>query len=90
MLEKTPVESQKTELPEPKGFVEARGVSVVAPGEQVPALRNIQFKVEPGQALGVIGPSGAGKTTLAKVLTGIWQPRPQSSTGWSRTGPMAG
>lgn len=74
LLEKTPVESQKTELPEPKGFVEARGVSVVAPGEQVPALRNIQFKVEPGQALGVIGPSGAGKTTLAKVLTGIWQP----------------
>lgn len=74
LLEKTAVETQKTELPEPKGFVEARGVSVVAPGEQVPALRNIQFKVEPGQALGVIGPSGAGKTTLAKVLTGIWQP----------------
>ena len=74
LLEKTPVEAEKTELPEPKGFVEARGVSVVAPGEQVPALRNIQFKVEPGQALGVIGPSGAGKTTLAKVLTGIWQP----------------
>ncbi|MEM7211897.1 MAG: type I secretion system permease/ATPase [Pseudomonadota bacterium] len=74
LLEKTPVETQKTELPAPKGFVEARGVSVVAPGEQVPALRGIQFKVEPGQALGVIGPSGAGKTTLAKVLTGIWQP----------------
>lgn len=74
LLEKTPIEAGKTELPEPKGFVEARGVSVVAPGEQVPALRNIQFKVEPGQALGVIGPSGAGKTTLAKVLTGIWQP----------------
>ena len=74
LLEKTPVESQKTELPAPKGFVEARGVSVVAPGEQAAALRNIQFKVEPGQALGVIGPSGAGKTTLAKVLTGIWQP----------------
>lgn len=74
LLEKTPVEGQKTELPAPKGIVESRGVSVVAPGEQVPALRGINFKVEPGQALGVIGPSGAGKTTLAKVLTGIWQP----------------
>ena len=74
LLEKTPVESEKTELPAPKGVVEARGVSVLAPGEQVPALRGINFKVEPGQALGVIGPSGAGKTTLAKVLTGIWQP----------------
>ncbi|MEL6999741.1 MAG: type I secretion system permease/ATPase [Pseudomonadota bacterium] len=74
LLEKTPTEAAKTELPQPKGFVEARGISVVAPGEQVPALRGINFKVEPGQALGVIGPSGAGKTTLAKVLTGIWQP----------------
>ena len=74
VLEKTPVEPEKTELPAPKGFVEAKQVSVVAPGEQVPALRNISFRIEPGQALGVIGPSGAGKTTLAKVLTGIWAP----------------
>ena len=74
VLEKTPEEPQKTELPAPKGVVEAKQVSVLAPGEQVPALRNISFKIEPGQALGVIGPSGAGKTTLAKVLTGIWPP----------------
>ncbi|MEM7422877.1 MAG: ATP-binding cassette domain-containing protein, partial [Pseudomonadota bacterium] len=74
LLEKTPIEQAKTELPAPKGFAEANNVSVLAPGEQVPALRNINFKVQPGQALGVIGPSGAGKTTLAKVLTGIWQP----------------
>ena len=74
LLQKTPVEQQRTELPSPKGFIEARGVAVVAPGEAVPALRNISFRVEPGQALGVIGPSGAGKTTLAKVLTGIWPP----------------
>lgn len=74
LLEKTPAEQQRTELPSPKGFIEARSVTVVAPGEAVPALRNISFRVEPGQALGVIGPSGAGKTTLAKVLTGIWPP----------------
>ena len=74
LLDKTPVEPPRTELPAPKGFVEARGVTVLAPGERVPALRNVSFKVEPGKALGVIGPSGAGKTTLAKVLTGIWPP----------------
>ncbi|MEO1490991.1 MAG: type I secretion system permease/ATPase [Pseudomonadota bacterium] len=74
LLEKTPQDAPKTQLPAPKGFMEAQKISVLAPGEQVPALRNISFKVEPGQALGVIGPSGAGKTTLAKVLTGIWQP----------------
>lgn len=74
VLEKTEPEPQRTQLPAPKGFVEARGVAVVAPGEQVPALRGISFAIQPGQALGVIGPSGAGKTTLAKVLTGIWPP----------------
>ena len=74
LLEKTPPEPKRTDLPAPKGFLEAQKISVLAPGEQVPALRGISFKVEPGQALGVIGPSGAGKTTLAKVLTGIWPP----------------
>lgn len=74
LLDKTPAERPRTELPAPKGFVEARTVTVLAPGEQVPALRNVSFKIDPGQALGVIGPSGAGKTTLAKVLTGIWPP----------------
>ncbi|MBY8974450.1 type I secretion system permease/ATPase [Rhodobacteraceae bacterium NNCM2] len=74
MLDKTPQEPDKTQLPEPKGYVTAQKVAVVAPGEQVPALRGVEFAIEPGQALGVIGPSGSGKTTLAKVLTGIWRP----------------
>nr|WP_319936795.1 type I secretion system permease/ATPase [Limibaculum sediminis] len=72
LLEKSPVEPQKTQLPAPKGHVEANGVAVVAPGDSVPVLRGISFKLQPGQALGVIGPSGAGKTTLAKVLAGVW------------------
>ncbi|MEM1384871.1 MAG: type I secretion system permease/ATPase [Pseudomonadota bacterium] len=72
MLARTPPDQEKTALPAPKGHVFAQGVTVAAPGEQVPALRGITFEVKPGQALGVIGPSGAGKTTLAKVLTGIW------------------
>ena len=74
ILEKTPAPAPKTQLPAPKGFVEAKQLAVVAPGDQVPVLRGITFKIEPGTALGVIGPSGAGKTTLAKVLTGIWPP----------------
>ncbi|MEM9144976.1 MAG: type I secretion system permease/ATPase [Pseudomonadota bacterium] len=74
MLETIPIERPKTELPAPKGYLDVQKVAVLAPGEEVPALRGISFKVEPGQALGVIGPSGAGKSTLAKVLVGVWQP----------------
>jgi ATP-binding cassette, subfamily C, bacterial len=34
----------------------------------------VSFRLEPGQALGVIGPSGSGKSTLAGRLTGVWRP----------------
>ncbi|MEO0821254.1 MAG: type I secretion system permease/ATPase, partial [Pseudomonadota bacterium] len=74
MLERTPVEADKTQLPAPKGVVQVQNVTVVAPGEQAPSLRGVNFELKPGQALGVIGPSGSGKTTLAKVLVGIWRP----------------
>ncbi len=74
LLLKTPIEIEKTELPVPKGYIQVQGLTVAAPGESFPVLRAITFKVEPGMALGVIGPSGAGKTTLAKVLSGIWRP----------------
>ncbi|HSF94626.1 MAG TPA: type I secretion system permease/ATPase [Thermohalobaculum sp.] len=74
LLQKTPPEIDKTALPAPKGFVEVKGVSAVTPGDNLPVLRNVTFRIEPGKALGVIGPSGAGKTTLAKILTGIWRP----------------
>ena len=74
LLESTPAEIEKTALPTPKGFLQVQGITVVAPGDNVPVLRAISFQVAPGSALGVIGPSGAGKTTLAKVLTGIWRP----------------
>jgi len=74
LLEKTPPEPEKTQLPPPKGFIDVQGVTVAAPGDSFPVLRSITFSVEPGTAIGVIGPSGSGKTTLAKVLTGIWRP----------------
>ncbi len=74
LLEKTPAEPARTALPVPKGVVQVQGVTVLGPGENAPLIRNVSFKAEPGTAIGVIGPSGAGKTTLAKVLTGVWAP----------------
>jgi ATP-binding cassette subfamily C protein len=74
LLEKTPEEPQRTELPKPRAILEAQQVTVVPPGEQVATLRMVSFRLDPGQALGVIGPSAAGKSTLARVITGIWRP----------------
>ncbi|MEH6737877.1 MAG: type I secretion system permease/ATPase [Sulfitobacter sp.] len=68
------VEGPRTELPKPKASLIAKNLTVVPPGEKQASLKSISFKVEPGQAVGVIGPSGAGKTTLARTLTGVWRP----------------
>ena len=57
-----------------KRVLDIQQVTVIPPGEQQAALRMVSFRLEPGQALGVIGPSGAGKSTLARALTGVWRP----------------
>ena len=73
LLGEVPEESRRTALPRPKGRLEAEQVTVVPPGEQAATLRMISFKVEPGQAVGVVGVSGSGKSTLARALTGTWR-----------------
>ena len=74
LLSRIPEQQTLTALPRPRSLLEAEDVTVTAPGDQVPLLRMISFRIEPGQALGVIGPSGAGKSSLAKALTGVWRP----------------
>ncbi|MDO8985024.1 type I secretion system permease/ATPase [Cypionkella sp.] len=74
LLTKMPEEPPRTALPHPKAILEAQNLTVIPPGEQQAVLRAINFRLEPGQALGVIGPSGAGKSTLARALIGVWKP----------------
>ncbi|QIE57040.1 type I secretion system permease/ATPase [Pikeienuella piscinae] len=74
LLAKTPPQQPRTELPPPKGRVDVQNVSVVAPGERAPTLRGVNFTVEAGRALGVIGASASGKSTLARALVNIWKP----------------
>jgi ATP-binding cassette subfamily C protein len=74
LLTKMPEEPPRTALPHPKAVLEAQNLTVSPPGEQQAVLRAINFRLEPGQALGVIGPSGAGKSTLARALIGVWKP----------------
>jgi len=61
-------------LPEPKGALRVDGMGFAWPGTKLPLLRNVNFALEPGEVLGVIGPTAAGKTTLARLLVGNLEP----------------
>jgi ATP-binding cassette, subfamily C, bacterial len=74
LLTQTPPPPPRTELPRPAAQLDVQSLSLVPPGGPTPVLRGISFALRPGQALGVIGPSGSGKSSLARALTGVWRP----------------
>ena len=59
-------------LPRPEPELVVEGLTVAPPGAERARLIGVRFRVEPGEALGVIGPTGAGKSTLARALAGVW------------------
>ena len=61
-------------LPHPRARLEVNQLSVAPPHGRAATLRGVSFRIEPGQAVGVIGPSGSGKSTLARAITGVWPP----------------
>lgn len=60
------------QLPAPKHRLSVEKATIAVPGTGQIVLSDISFELEAGQALGVIGPSAGGKTTLVRALTGIW------------------
>ena len=60
-------------LPSPEGKVTADNLSVTAPKTTLTLLKGVKFALQPGQLLAVMGPSGAGKTTLVRLLVGLWE-----------------
>ncbi|MBB1485308.1 type I secretion system permease/ATPase [Oceanospirillum sediminis] len=67
-----PSKQRKMPLPDPQGTVTVEGLVVIPPGSRAPAVRGAQFGVPPGEHIGIVGPSAAGKSTLARALLGIW------------------
>ncbi len=74
LLSLQPPEPLRTTLPRPRALLEVDGLTILLPGSPNPILRNVSFRLEPGQALGIIGPSGAGKSTLGRALVGAIRP----------------
>ncbi|NMD07726.1 MAG: type I secretion system permease/ATPase [Phyllobacteriaceae bacterium] len=70
-LNLVPPEIDRMKLPAPKGVLEVENLTVVVPGIEKPILQGLNFKVMPGAGLGVIGPTGAGKSTLSRALVGV-------------------
>lgn len=73
LLAENPPRQPGMSLPPPKGQVAFEGVLAGPPGALAPVLRGVSFTIEPGEVLGVIGPSAAGKSTLARLLVGVWK-----------------
>lgn len=70
-----PAEKQGMALPTPMGALTVENLLLAVPGTETLVLRGVSFALQPGETLAVIGPSAAGKSSLARALLGIWPPR---------------
>lgn len=72
LLQEFPARPPAMSLPRPSGRLSVEDAFACTPGSSLPILRGVTFGLAPGEALGVIGPSASGKSTLARLLAGIW------------------
>jgi ATP-binding cassette subfamily C protein len=69
-----PIQEAPMVLPRPAAHLSVENVSAVPPGTQRIVLSDVSFALEAGQGLGIIGPSASGKSSLARLLVGVWRP----------------
>jgi ATP-binding cassette subfamily C protein EexD len=71
----TPARGLRTSLPDPDGHLRLEGVMFAPPGVKEAMIKNVSFELAAGETVAMIGPSAAGKTTLARLIVGNWQPQ---------------
>jgi len=74
LLEQVPQQPVPTLLQNPSSRLSVEGISIAAPGDQKVIVADASFVLNAGQGLGIIGPSGSGKSSLVRTLVGVWQP----------------
>jgi PrtD family type I secretion system ABC transporter len=74
LLSQAPEPAPRTRLHRPNARLSVRNLTVLSPTDRTRVLNDICFDIAPGQAVGVVGESAAGKSSLARVLTGLWRP----------------
>ncbi|ARQ57266.1 MULTISPECIES: type I secretion system permease/ATPase [Rhizobium] len=74
MLKTVPEQPSALPLPKPVRELRAEELTIIPPGERRPNVAGVGFVMQRGTALGIIGPSGSGKSSLARVLVGAWAP----------------
>src|ERR1700724_844163 len=74
LLETVPAQPAQTLLQNPSSRLSVEAVTIVPPGDQKIIVQDVTFALEAGHGLGIIGPSGSGKSSRVRVLVGVWQP----------------
>jgi PrtD family type I secretion system ABC transporter len=69
-----PDEEAATELPAPKGALSVERVVFGFRGQDRPVIKQVSFHLDAGQTLAIVGPSAAGKSSLARLIVGLWKP----------------
>lgn len=99
LLQEPERRSSELNMAKPTGCVSVENLVAAAPGSQDPIIKGISFAIEAGDVLGVVGPSAAGKSSLARLLVGAWTPSHGhvrldgvDVSGWNHTelGPQLG
>jgi len=72
LLSKLPADDEQMELPKPVATVTVENISVMPPGDRRLVLQDVALRLDKGSALGVVGPSAGGKSSLVRALVGLW------------------
>ncbi len=72
LLDNFPQNKEYMKLPAPQGEVILEGVVVIPPNGQQQSIRGISMQINKGDVVGIIGPSAAGKSSLARIILGLW------------------